>query len=118
MEHKTQPTADEIAGIRWWNSLTESERAKALEAAGWKSGSKWTLSAADAWALHKISMELEKNAANRYVVMINGNGNQPYVFDTETRTKIMSYPTVGEAEHQAKLLNSFIRLCPASPGNP
>jgi len=42
-------------------------------------------------------------------VIINGNGDQPYVFDTETRTKIMSYLTVAEAEHQAKLLSSFIR---------
>jgi len=116
MEHKRQPTADEIAGIEWWNSLAEPERAKALEAAGWKSGSKWTPSAADAWALHKISTVLEENAAKRYVVIIIGNGNQPYVFDTDTRTKIMSYSTVGEAEHQAKLLNSFLR--PAPPGHP
>jgi hypothetical protein len=29
-----EPTADEAAGMEWWNSLTEAERAKALEAAG------------------------------------------------------------------------------------
>ena len=46
-------TADELAGMQWWNSMTEEERAKALEAAGWKSGSTWTPSAADAWAEHK-----------------------------------------------------------------
>jgi hypothetical protein len=33
--------------------MTEEERAKALEAAGWKSGGTWTPSAADAWAEHK-----------------------------------------------------------------
>jgi hypothetical protein len=50
---KPQPTADEIAGIAWWNSMTEPERADALKAAGWKSGATFTPSAADAWAWHK-----------------------------------------------------------------
>jgi len=48
-----QPTDDEIAGMQWWNSMTEPERAKALESAGWKSGGTWTPSAADAWTEHK-----------------------------------------------------------------
>jgi hypothetical protein len=48
-----KPTADELAGIEWWNSMTEAERAKALEAAGWKSGGTWTPSVADAWVAHK-----------------------------------------------------------------
>lgn len=48
-----RPTADELAGMQWWNSMTEAERAKALEAAGWSSGGTWTPSAADAWAAHK-----------------------------------------------------------------
>jgi len=52
------PTADEQAGMQWWNSLTEAARAKALEAAGWKSGGAWTPSAADAWTLHKKCMGL------------------------------------------------------------
>jgi hypothetical protein len=47
------PTADEIAGMRWWNSMTEAERAQALEAVGWKSGVTWTPSAAEAWAHYK-----------------------------------------------------------------
>jgi len=50
------PTADELAGMQWWNSMTEEERAKALEAAGWKSGGTWTPSAADAWAEHKKTL--------------------------------------------------------------
>jgi hypothetical protein len=54
-----QPTADEIAGMKWWNTMTEAERAKALEAAGWRSGSTWTPSAADAWALHKKLLGLK-----------------------------------------------------------
>ncbi|MDP9017657.1 MAG: hypothetical protein M3N19_05000 [Candidatus Eremiobacteraeota bacterium] len=48
-----QPTADEIAGMQWWNSLTDNERAKALKDAGWKAGGSWTPSAADAWVTHK-----------------------------------------------------------------
>lgn len=49
-----QPTADEIAGMQGWNTMTEAERAKALEAAGWRSGGHVdTPSAADARALHK-----------------------------------------------------------------
>jgi len=48
-----EPTADEAAGMQWWNSLTKAERAKALAAAGWKSGGPWTPSVADAWALYK-----------------------------------------------------------------
>jgi hypothetical protein len=48
-----QPTTDEQAGMQWWNSLTEAERALALKAAGWKSGGAYTPSAADAWAAHK-----------------------------------------------------------------
>jgi hypothetical protein len=55
-----QPTADELAGIQWWNSMTEVERAKALEAAGWKSGGTWTPSAADAWTIHKQRFGLDE----------------------------------------------------------
>jgi hypothetical protein len=56
-----QPTADEIAGMQWWNSMTEAERAKALEAAGWRSGGTWTPSAADAWALYKKRLDLKES---------------------------------------------------------
>jgi len=52
-----ESTADERAGIEWWNSLTEAERARALEDAGWKSGGTYTPSAADAWAEHKRRMQ-------------------------------------------------------------
>ena len=48
-----EPTPDEAAGMAWWNSRTEAERAKALEAAGWRAGGTWTPSPADAWALYK-----------------------------------------------------------------
>ncbi len=48
-----EPTADDLAGMKWWNDMTEAERAKALADAGWKSGAAWTPSAADAWAHHK-----------------------------------------------------------------
>jgi len=36
-----QPTADDLAGIEWWNAMTEAERAEALAASGWKSGGTW-----------------------------------------------------------------------------
>jgi len=48
-----EPTADDLAGMKWWNDMTEAERAKTLADAGWKSGAAWTPSAADAWAHHK-----------------------------------------------------------------
>ena len=57
------PTADEIAGMQWWNSMTETERARALAAAGWKSGGAWTPSAADAWAVHKRRAGLDEDLA-------------------------------------------------------
>lgn len=50
---KRQPTADEIAGMCWWNNLTEPERATALKMAGWQHGGTYTPSAADAWAWHQ-----------------------------------------------------------------
>jgi len=59
------PTADERAGMEWWNSMTEAERAEALEAAGWRSGgtwNTWTPSAADAWAQHKKRLGLEESS--------------------------------------------------------
>jgi hypothetical protein len=40
-----KPTADELAGIAWWNGLTEEQRRAALEAAN-------TATAAEAWAHH------------------------------------------------------------------
>jgi hypothetical protein len=55
-----KPTADELAGMEWWNSMTEAERATALEAVGWKSGSTWALSAADAWTVHKQRFALNE----------------------------------------------------------
>jgi len=53
LNNDRKPTADELAGMQWWNSLSEAGRAKALRDAGWKSGEAWTPSAADAWAHHK-----------------------------------------------------------------
>lgn len=41
-----EPTADEAAGIAWWNALTEAERAKWLAETG-------TAVPADAWAAYK-----------------------------------------------------------------
>lgn len=64
-DNPRQPTADERAGMEWWNSLTEPERAEALKAAGWKSGGAYTPSAADAWALHKKRTGLEETSNAR-----------------------------------------------------
>jgi hypothetical protein len=54
--------------MHWWNSMTEAERAKALEAAGWKSGGTWTPSAADAWREHKRRLLIEQHATRRMAV--------------------------------------------------
>ncbi len=48
-----KPTKDELAGMAWWNSLTERQRAQALKVAGWNPASADGPSAADAWATHK-----------------------------------------------------------------
>jgi TRAP-type C4-dicarboxylate transport system substrate-binding protein len=42
---KQKPTADELAGLAWWNGLTEEQRRAALEAAN-------TAIAAEAWRHH------------------------------------------------------------------
>lgn len=48
-----QPTADERAGMQWWNQLTEAQRAAALKEAGWTPRSADAPSVADAWAHFK-----------------------------------------------------------------
>jgi len=97
-------------GITWWNSLTEPERAQSLEVAGWKPGGTYTPSAADAWDAfkHRARMAAATRKPLRYIVLLGRDGQPPHLFDTETKTKIMSYPTVAEAERQAILLNKFI----------
>jgi hypothetical protein len=50
---KREPSADELAGMEWWNNLSEAARAKALAAVGWRPGGPKTPSAADAWAHYK-----------------------------------------------------------------
>ena len=45
----------------------------------------------------------------RYIVIANSDGLPPYLYDTEAKTKIMSYPTAAQAEQHAALLNRFIR---------
>lgn len=46
-----EPTPDELAGMAWWNALTESERRMWLRAAN-------TATPADAWAYFKKSHEM------------------------------------------------------------
>jgi hypothetical protein len=48
-----KPTADELAGMQWWNSLSEAQRATALRDAGWQPSGLGTPSVADAWAHYK-----------------------------------------------------------------
>lgn len=49
------PTADEIAGMAWWNNLKPEKRARWLTTAG------YACSVADAWAAYKRSQELTDN---------------------------------------------------------
>jgi hypothetical protein len=48
-----KPTADEMAGVEWWNNLTDRQRRAALKAAN-------TAVPAEAWAHH---LRLERWAA-------------------------------------------------------
>jgi hypothetical protein len=48
-----KPTADELAGMQWWNSLSEAQRATALRDAGWQPSGLGTPSVAAAWAHYK-----------------------------------------------------------------
>lgn len=78
-----QPTADEVEGMKWWNSMTKTEREKALENAGWKSGGTYTPSAADAWALYKKRIGLEKGtSASRTIAVGDLAKNVDAYFDT------------------------------------
>lgn len=52
-EHDREPTPDETAGIVWWNSLTEANRAAWLARAG-------SAVPADAWAAYKRIGDLER----------------------------------------------------------
>ena len=67
--------------------------------------------AADAWAVfytQRARSAVSMQKPRRYVVLLGGDGQPPHLFDTETNTTIMSYPTVREAERQATLLNRLI----------
>lgn len=48
MTDQREPTADEAAGMKWWNDLSEAERKKALAHAG-------TAVVAEGWAHHKAA---------------------------------------------------------------
>ena len=49
-------TADEIAGMAWWNNLTEAQRAEVL-----RTTPNWTV--AEAWARHKRGGTVDGNDA-------------------------------------------------------
>ena len=52
-EHDREPTPDETAGMVWWNSLTEADRADWLARAG-------SAVPADAWAAYKRSGDVDR----------------------------------------------------------
>lgn len=53
IEHDQEPTPDEAAGMVWWNSLAESDRAAWLARAD-------SAVPADAWAAYKGLRDLER----------------------------------------------------------
>ncbi|RWC69652.1 MAG: hypothetical protein EOS71_27635 [Mesorhizobium sp.] len=55
-ELNRNPTADEIAGMQWWNSLTEAERANWLARAD-------SAVPAEAWAAYKRQVPLDLQPA-------------------------------------------------------
>ena len=99
----TPVSTDEQAA--WWKSLTQSERAQALKAAGWTVDGSDPPSVADAWTVYKLRTNTVGRKPLRYVVLLGRYKQQPHVFDTLTRTRLQSYPTAGEAERQAMFLN-------------
>jgi len=48
MDTDREATADEQAGMEWWNALTEAQRARWLRAAG-------SAAPAEAWVAYKCS---------------------------------------------------------------
>ncbi|MER8377252.1 hypothetical protein [Mesorhizobium sp. M1406] len=52
-QHDQEPTPDETAGMVWWNSLAESDRAAWLARAG-------SAVPADAWAAYKRLGNVER----------------------------------------------------------
>ena len=52
-EHDREPTPDETAGMAWWNSLTEADRADWLARAG-------SAVPADAWAAYKRDGDVDR----------------------------------------------------------
>jgi hypothetical protein len=101
------PTTDEQAAIAWWSTLTQTERAEALERTGWKADGSDTPSVADAWMVFKLRSRTAAAGKKplRYVVLLGRHGQAPHVFDTLTRTRLKSYATVADAEQQAMRLN-------------
>ena len=65
-----QPTADEKAGMEWWNSMPAAERDEALRSAGWRSGGTYPPSAADAWALYKKRIGIGKGASTSRTIAV------------------------------------------------
>ena len=56
-EHDREPTPDETAGMVWWNSLSETDRADWLARAG-------SAVPADAWGAYKRSGEIDCHLRN------------------------------------------------------
>jgi len=59
MTDERKPTPDEAMGIAWWNSLTEQDRAKWMQAAG------NTGVVADVWAAFKWQSMTEHDDKHR-----------------------------------------------------
>ena len=86
------------------------QRARAA-ADAWAIYTQRTREAADAWAVfytQRVRTAVSMEKPLRYVVLLGSDGQPPHLFDTATKTKIMSYSTVREAERHATLLNRLI----------
>jgi hypothetical protein len=60
-----KPTADEIAGMAWWNGMTEAQRATAMQIAK-------ATTAAQAWDYQKLMMQIEEEAEGKTGVASGG----------------------------------------------
>jgi hypothetical protein len=112
-------------GLEWWATLNREDKARWLQCDATPDEIDADLnspdpeireaaaiaSVGDAWIAFKAAARTAAASAKplRYIVILNGNGLPPYLYDTETKTKVRPYATVAEAEPQAIMLNKFIR---------
>ena len=99
------PSADEQAGIDWWKSRTQQQRAQALTDAGWTAQATDLPSVSDCWKVFNLRVRTDGRKPRRYVMLFGRCGRGRHLFDTLNKTRISNYATAEEAERHAIALN-------------